>query len=95
MSQDFISQLNEQGFSTFNMGGNCEALVRQRKNADDELITDVITSIDGGSLPDTSDWLYCSYRGDWTKDADCCPMQDNGDSDSKPDANLVEMVAQQ
>lgn len=87
---DFITQLEAKGFRTFGMGGNLHALVRQQKNADGELITDVITDMEGASLPEANDWLFCSYRGDWMKDADC-PMKDNGDSEQSP-VTLLELL---
>lgn len=87
---DLIAQLEALGFKVFSMGGNCKALVRQSKNADGELITDVITDTDGVSLPADSDWLFCSYRGDWLNNPDL-PMKDNGDSEMSP-VSLVELV---
>jgi hypothetical protein len=90
-NQDLTSQLEALGFEVFPTGGGCEALVRQQRNADGELISEVVTSIDGGSLPEADDWLFCSYNGDWKSDADC-PMKDNGDSECSP-VSLVELVS--
>jgi hypothetical protein len=77
--------LSTKGFEEVETGGGCRAMVRRREGA-----TDVVTSSDGGSLPEDGDWLFATYEGDWLADADA-EMKDCVDSESSP-MHLLEVI---
>lgn len=79
-----IQHLESKGFSQYPSGGGCMAMVRYRDGK-----SDVITSTDGGSLPEADDWLFCIYSGDWRKE-DCGDEVDNLCSDMSP-LHLLEL----
>lgn len=84
MEDELIDALTAKGFAKEAMGGNIEAMVRQRDGK-----TEVITAHDGG-LPDASDWLFCVYEGDWLSDPDAKEI-DNLGSEMSP-MHILEVV---
>ena len=55
-----VEDLAAMGFAEVPTGGGCVAMVRF-----DGTNSDVVTDMDGCSLPEADDWLYCRYAGRW------------------------------
>ena len=75
MGTAFMDALVERGFERLHTGGGCEAMFRLVDGS-----SEVITSMDGGGLPEAEDWLFCRYEGDWTEDTGV-PEIEGHDSD--------------
>ncbi len=75
-----IDDLVAMGFQEAQTGGGCRAMIRF-----DGTNSDVITDMDGSSLPEADDWLYCRYAGKWIEDTEAPQLEENDSGESMVD----------